>query len=238
MRKLILSLLAIILTQIIHAQIAFTPELLSSYFETKMNDPEQIGLIEGESFPNMGFSDLNGKEVKFDDKNFKLTIANFWFRSCSGCKAENRFLKVLTKHYESDNRIRFVSITPTDPKGIKKFTDKYGDPGFQIISLGSFKKVEELFRFKSYPRQTILDNDGSVLAQYVISVFQQDVLGEYIRRIDDFLKKNKKCTSNLQIQFTPSAYFEVRSVMVFLSAIDQCLTPYCPSGNFIKIVKS
>lgn len=163
----------------------------SKYFERKMTDPSQIGIPAGEYFPTTKFLDIDQQEITFDDKDYELTIINFWFKACKACISEKPYLKKLTEHYKDNSKVRFISITPTNIPGVEKTIKKYGDTNYKVISLGSFKQVEELFHFKLFPRHSILDNNARVLAQYITPIPTDEFLEEYIRRIDSFLEKNK-----------------------------------------------
>jgi thiol-disulfide isomerase/thioredoxin len=171
------------------SQLADAQSEMSEYFEMTASDSSQIGILADEYFPTTKFININNEEVSFEDKKYQLTIVNFWFKGCRGCVSEKPFLKKLTEHYKDYPKIRFISITPTNDAGIEKTIKKHGNTNYDMISLGNFKRVEELFHFKSYPRHVIVNNDAKVLAQYITPIPTDEFLEEYINRIDGFLKK-------------------------------------------------
>jgi peroxiredoxin len=162
---------------------------VSAFFDMVNKDSVQMGIPVGEFFPLDTFKTITNEEIIFNDKNYTLTIINFWFKQCKGCIQEKRFLKRLTEHYWGYEKIRFISITPTNLGGIEKSIEKHGSTNYEIVSMGSFIAVEELFHFRSYPRHVILNKDAQVLAQYSIPIANHEFLKEYITRIEGFLEE-------------------------------------------------
>ncbi|WP_420316141.1 TlpA family protein disulfide reductase [Ekhidna sp.] len=165
-------------------------EFYTFIFETKITEEEdfQKGIPNGEIFSDSTFLTINGDELSFIDTEYELTVVDFWFKGCSGCKQEKEFVKQVIEKYEDDPRIRFVAITPTDEKGIERVIKKHGDYYKDIISVGGFKNCELLFKFKGFPRHVLVDNNGRVLATYFVPIFNAGIQKEYEKRILSFLR--------------------------------------------------
>lgn len=150
---------------------------------------DQLGIPEGEQFSDSTFLTTDGKPISFTDKQYPLTIVDFWFKGCRGCAQEKYYIKKLIEKYKDDPRIRFVAITPSSEKGIEKVKAKFGDYYEDIISVGGFKNCEALFKFKGFPRHVFVSKEGTVLANYRVPIFHPVMLKEYEKRMLDFLEQ-------------------------------------------------
>jgi thiol-disulfide isomerase/thioredoxin len=145
------------------------------------------GLKVGESYPMDTFYTLNRKAVCFSDQNFDLTVVNFWFKACPGCKMEKPFLKQLPERLNSNEKIRFISITLDNEKVAKKYVQENGTFGFEIISL-SKSDIKKMFNIGLFPANLVLDRNGKVLGNYHTSIASDLLLNEYVNRIKSFIE--------------------------------------------------
>ena len=136
----------------------------------------------------MSLQSLGGATFDNADLKDKVTLINYWFVGCRGCRQEEGFLKEVRQHFSTNERVQFVSITPSDAASIKTYLEKYGDFGFPIYPVDGFKAVKRQFSVKTFPHHQIVV-DGTVVENLQVPIAQADMKAWLINRIEEALRK-------------------------------------------------
>jgi thiol-disulfide isomerase/thioredoxin len=90
----------------------------------------------GTTMPEIGdLVDIEGDTISFDELNEGITVLNFWFVGCKGCKMEEPNLKALSSHFEDQPDIKFISFYRSSPELIDSYFAKNEKFGYKVISV-------------------------------------------------------------------------------------------------------
>jgi thiol-disulfide isomerase/thioredoxin len=117
--------------------------------------------MEGKTFPEFDFTDLNGTSYTNENTKGKTTIIKTWFINCKACVAEFPELNDLVEKHKNSNEIIFVSLA-LDPKPeldefLKKKFFKY-----QVIP-NQKDFIEKKLNLQIYPTHIIVDKNGTIV---------------------------------------------------------------------------
>ncbi|RLJ75145.1 thiol-disulfide isomerase/thioredoxin [Pedobacter alluvionis] len=112
--------------------------------------------------------DSSGKIVKLNDFKGKVLLIDFWFTGCSGCRTLADQMRPIAKHYETNNRIAFVSINVD--QDISKWKNsiqsgKYTHTNSIDLSTGivNGKRIINYYKIFAYPTVIIIDKKGKII---------------------------------------------------------------------------
>lgn len=108
------------------------------------------GINIGSKFPSIELKSLNGQTKDLSKIKDKIIVVNYWYVGCKGCKQEEEFLKTIATHFEENEQVEFVSITPSKASKVNSYIKKSGDFGYPIYLYSGFKSVEKDFNIRSY----------------------------------------------------------------------------------------
>lgn len=148
------------------------------------------GMDIGSKFPSIELTSLNGQKKDLSKIEDKIIVVNYWFVGCKGCKEEKEFLKVITKYFEGNDLVEFVSITPSKASKVNSYISKSGDFGYPVYLQSGFKGVEKNFNIRSYPHHQIIVN-GIIVEKFAIPISLGYLKDWMINRIEKELSDLK-----------------------------------------------
>ncbi len=112
----------------------------------------------GEDFPEFDVFDLNGNRLIKTELKGKVLVLNFWFIGCTPCEMERPALNDLTKIYEHNNDVVFISFAKNDKESLVKFLAKY--PILYNVVATDRDFIKTTFEVNEYPVNIIIDRNG------------------------------------------------------------------------------
>lgn len=131
--------------------------------ELKYMDTLSMGgsYLLGKPLPKFECVSVKGKKITNENLKNKITVLNFWFKSCAPCLAETVSLNELYRHFRPDPGFQFISFTWEKKKDIKKFARRHKIK-YPVFSLPLIQITELLFK-KGYPTTIITDATGKII---------------------------------------------------------------------------
>jgi len=117
--------------------------------------------MEGQTFPEFDFTDLNGIHLNNENTKGKTTIIKTWFIGCTACVAEFPELNKLVESHKEANDMVFVSLALDSKPELEKFLLKKPF-NYQVVA---DKKdfLERILKLEIYPTHIIVDQNGAIL---------------------------------------------------------------------------
>ena len=137
----------------------------------------------GKLAPTPTVFSLNGKKQKFKTEPGKITVVNFWFKSCQPCLREIPFLNELVNMYASQN-VYFVALALDEPKIIKDFLEQRP---FLYTHLTRGKNAAEAYQVSAYPSHFIIDAKGVI--SFESSGYKPDTIVSIAEELDKLLQE-------------------------------------------------
>lgn len=116
--------------------------------------------MEGTTFPEFNFTDLNGNEFTSENTKGKITIIKTWFISCKPCIEEFPELNKLVENYKNENDIVFVSLALDSKPELDKFLLK--KPFKYHVIPDQKDLIEKKLNLQLYPTHIIVDENGTI----------------------------------------------------------------------------
>ena len=138
----------------------------------------------GSTFPAISLQPLEGDEAAPLALKNKVVWVNYWFVGCTGCRQEEAFLKEISDHFKGNDKVEFVSITPSDPEAVKGYLEKHGDFGFPVYLQDGFKEAKKNFNVKGFPTNQLLVN-RVVVENVRIPIAQESMRDWMIHKIQE-----------------------------------------------------
>lgn len=112
----------------------------------------------GTDFPDFTMTDIDGKIISKEELKGKVTVINFWFVGCSPCEMERPELNGLTKLYEANENVVFISFAKNNAEQLRSFLT---DHPFKFKPIPTGKdEIKTKFGVDSYPVTVIVDKEG------------------------------------------------------------------------------
>ncbi|WP_462248860.1 TlpA family protein disulfide reductase [Ekhidna sp.] len=145
------------------------------------------GLALGTAFPKLNYRSTNDEHFKFDSLYGKLVVVNFWFVGCVGCKLEEDNLKKLVQHFSGNRDIKFIGLSRSDLEKTSNYLNKHGDFGYEVLCVDDSKVYDQAFNILTFPSHMILDDEGFVIKNFTLPIYDQEVLEAYIKELESLL---------------------------------------------------
>ncbi len=117
--------------------------------------------MEGLSFPEFDFTDLNGNLYTNKNTKGKTIILKTWFINCKACVAEFPELNEFVEKYNEKNDIIFVSLALDSKSELESFLQKK-DFEYQVVP-NQRDFIEKKLNLQIYPTHIIVDRNGIIL---------------------------------------------------------------------------
>lgn len=114
----------------------------------------------GKSFPDFNVTDMDGKYFSDSLLNGKITLINFWFKSCRPCIAEFKRLNEIFEKFRNNKLFNFISFTFEDTSAIKGIVKTYSLK-FPVISISEVE-CHRLNFGAGFPTNIFVDKYGKI----------------------------------------------------------------------------
>jgi peroxiredoxin len=197
MKKILILLLLISITQILSAQKGFKKCIDSVFTHVDSTSGGNFffsgnwkNCVLGKSMPGIEFKTIAGKNFKMKNLKGKVVVLNFWFIGCEPCIKELPALNKLIQEYKNKEAL-FFGITYETLMTLKSdFFPKYK---FDFAIVPDSKNITEMFA-AGYPTTYIIDKNGIVKAAWNGGPIGEEAETEiYLKAkpvIDELLLKN------------------------------------------------
>jgi len=132
--------------------------------------PPAHALDVGAKMPEIGLTDLNGKQVSLASLAGKVVVVDFWATWCAPCKEEMPVLEKLYKKYGSKGLVIVGVSVDKDASNIKGFLKKIGVT-FPVVHDANHQ-VSGRYQPPRMPSSYIVDRKGIV--RYVHGGYRAD----------------------------------------------------------------
>lgn len=116
--------------------------------------------MEGTSFPEFNFKNLNGKSITNETFKDKIVVIKCWYIHCPLCIKEFPFVNKLASQYKDRNDIIFISLAEDNPEQLKKFLAK--KPLTYAVVPNMKKYMNETLHLNAFPTHFILNKKGQI----------------------------------------------------------------------------
>ncbi|UII19111.1 TlpA family protein disulfide reductase [Fulvivirga ligni] len=160
-----------------------------SFGQREFPDDFRKGGIEVNSqLTDLSLYSLDSVQFNSSDLKNKVTVINYWFVGCGGCRQEEEFMKEITEYFREEEKVQFISITPSTSEEVKEYFQKHGDFGFPVYPAGGFKQVKKTFSVKTFPHTQIVV-DGTIVENLQIPIARAEWKDWLIDEIKEELVK-------------------------------------------------
>ena len=112
---------------------------------------------EVEAAPLFSGKDMNGETISSADWQGKVVVLNFWFTTCTPCKAEIPDLNRLVAEFKD---VVFVAVAIDDAKTLQAFLKKF--PFRYRVLPDPRQEIAQRFAIKLYPTHVVIDQKGNL----------------------------------------------------------------------------
>ena len=133
--------------------------------------------MEGLSFPEFDFTDLNGNLYNNENTKGKIIILKTWFINCQACVAEFPELNEFVEKHKEMSDIIFVSLALDSKSELESFLQKKDFEYKVVPNQGDF--IQKKLNLQFYPTHIVIDRNGTILkvvnkASEMISFFENE----------------------------------------------------------------
>lgn len=155
-----------------HAQPDFDFEQRDSIFFLKIGIP----------FPDFTLTNTSGDVFSEKDMKGKITVINFWFKSCIPCIAELSALNKLFLKFKDHPDFLLLSFTTDSHEIAKEAINKFNIL-FDVYPTTK-KECDRLFCM-GFPTSIIIDKLGTILFHHVGGHTEKEKVAEYFEELED-----------------------------------------------------
>ena len=116
--------------------------------------------MEGQSFPEFSFTDLNGKTITNESIKGKIVVIKCWFIHCAPCIKEFPAVNKLVAQYKDRNDIVFISLAEDTSQPLRAFLTK--KPLAYSVVPNMKKYMNETLHLSGFPTHFILNKKGQI----------------------------------------------------------------------------
>ena len=117
--------------------------------------------MEGNTFPDFNFVELNGRKLGNETILGKIVVLKCWFIKCQQCVEEIPYLNELVNSYKKRKDIEFISFALDDKPKLKEFLVKKKFSYTIIANQKDF--IEDKLNIGMYPTHILVNKDGKIV---------------------------------------------------------------------------
>jgi peroxiredoxin len=121
-------------------------------------------LSEGDIFPEIMFTTIDGELLKTENLSGKVVFYNFYFAACAPCIAQKKVLNELYEKFHVNDDVVFISLTFDNYETTKRFRDIHGIK-FKIIITN--REEKNRFAVSAWPTNILVGIDGKIALKMV-----------------------------------------------------------------------
>lgn len=125
--------------------------------------PKYDSLYTGKPYTTFQLITLGGKRINNASCQNKITVLDFWFESCRGCRTEIPQLNQLYDSLKNDTSVQFLAITFDNPDGLPNFL-KEQNILYPIATTNDHEEFTRLCYHMGSPSKIIIDKKGDIAA--------------------------------------------------------------------------
>ncbi|PRX65075.1 peroxiredoxin [Cohnella sp. SGD-V74] len=146
----------------------------------KSFEPTSVVLKKGDTPPDFSLLGLDDKVYKLSDYKGKAVVINFWGTFCPPCVKEMpEFQRQSDKWKDEQFKILAINLSE-DSISVSNFVDRL-NLDFTILR-DQNRKVERLYKLKSYPTTLFVKPNGKIMDIFVGGMTEEDI-DERIREL-------------------------------------------------------
>ncbi len=133
--------------------------LITSCSQPEDSENTASQLIEGQPFPHLVLTTLDGKKVAFNPQQNKVIVFNAWGTWCPPCRKEMPALQRLNEKLNPAHYSLILMAMDTDPLIVREYMI---DKKLKLTSYidQDLKITEDIFGLKIYPTTFLIDKNG------------------------------------------------------------------------------
>jgi thiol-disulfide isomerase/thioredoxin len=121
-----------------------------------------IKLNQGQPIPELELTDINGKNIKFDNFKDYILYIDIWASWCKPCIEEIPNLIQLQERFKNEN-VKFITIARKSEKDkIAKLIAIHNLKTINIYDPENEKRIEDMFQITSIPRYLLINKNGII----------------------------------------------------------------------------
>lgn len=148
--------------------------------------PDYNNLYKGKEYVPFVLTTLDGKQFSNVTSKGKVTLINFWFESCVGCRHEFGELNELYDSLKTDSKCQFVAVTFDDVQTLPPFIKEHS-LRYPIATTGNSDVLHRLNYGMGCPSIILLDKEGRILHVGNNSIVKGKAASSYELSINDVL---------------------------------------------------
>lgn len=117
----------------------------------------------GKTFPEITFTDLEGRVYDANSFSNKLIILDFWFVGCANCEYERSGLNELYNKYHSNPNILFLSFSKSSEAKTLRHLEKR-PRNWPVVLFDD--TLQEFFKIDGYPTHAVVNKNGKYQAWF------------------------------------------------------------------------
>jgi len=121
-------------------------------------------LSEGDIFPEIMFTTIDGELLKTENLSGKVVFYNFYFAACVPCIAQKGVLNELYEKFSKNDDVVFISVTHDNVETAQKFRETHGLQ-FKIVSMS--REERNRFAVSAWPTNILVGTDGKIVLKMI-----------------------------------------------------------------------
>ena len=121
-------------------------------------------LSEGDIFPEIMFTTIDGELLKTENLSGKVVFYNFYFAACAPCIDQKSVLNELYEKFSKNDDVVFISVTHDNDETAKKFREIHGIQ-FKIVSMS--REERNQFAVSAWPTNILVGTDGKIVLKMI-----------------------------------------------------------------------
>ena len=170
--KSLVVMLALIFSGSVEAQNIFHNKD-NSYTITNKKPKAPVGLMIGNSAPELSFNNPEGRLLSLSDLKGKVVLIDFWASWCTPCRRENPNIVQAYKNYKSNKfkngdgfEIYSLSLDKNKDAWKKAINQDNLDWYSHVSDLGGWEsKGSRKYKIRSIPSNVLINGDGIIIAK-------------------------------------------------------------------------
>lgn len=149
----------------VHGLVAWSIALLCMVAGCSASPPPDR-LVDGQPFPAVTLTDVDGKQVEFSAWRGKLVVLNIWATWCAPCRKELPSLQRLSQSLDA-RRYAVIGLAMDEDEHVVR--EYLIDKGVTYVNFldKDMRIVKEVFGLSAYPDTLIIAPDGTLLGRIV-----------------------------------------------------------------------
>lgn len=116
----------------------------------------------GKPYVPINLKTTSGEVITSDSIKGKVTLINFWFKACTGCRVEYPTLNNIFSDLKNNPGFRLITITFDPEESLPEFVEE-NNMKFSIVSVGNKDSSSRLNFNNGYPSNILIGPDNKIV---------------------------------------------------------------------------